>query len=103
MNGHESQPEAQYEPRGAADEAGAESRGESQPAMPEREAERPEPTESRMQFSTPPEMERERELPPKAMDVPPPAARSGGIEDDQPAIPGASEPPRRGWWKRLIE
>jgi hypothetical protein len=37
------------------------------------------------------------------MDVPPPAARSGGIEDDQPAIPGASEPPRRGWWKRLIE
>jgi hypothetical protein len=71
--------------------------------MPERETERPEPTESRMQFSTPPEMEREQELPPKAMDVPPPAARSGGIEDDQPAIPGASEPPRRGWWKRLIE
>jgi ribonuclease E len=103
VNGHEARPETEYEHRRAADEPGAESRGESQPAMPERETERPEPTESRMQFSTPPEMEREQELPPKAMDVPPPAARSGGIEDDQPAIPGASEPPRRGWWKRLIE
>jgi hypothetical protein len=59
-----------------------------------------------MQFSPPPELRRTEELPPESIDAPAPRVRDADIDEDHPEISGApssSEPPRRGWWKRLIE
>jgi hypothetical protein len=75
-------------------------------SIPQQSAERAEPAEPRMQFSPPPELRRTEELPPKAIDAPAPRARDTDIDEDRPEIsggPSSSEPPRRGWWKRLIE
>ena len=66
---------------------------------------RPDPAPPRMHFSPPPSMEPAEERPPKAIDLPPSSPRSEPAEDRAPAGQSASssEPPRRGWWKRLIE
>ena len=75
-------------------------------SVPQHSIERVEPAEPRMQFSPPPELRRTEDLPPKAIDAPAPRARDADSDEDRPEISGApssSEPPRRGWWKRLIE
>ncbi|HVR66336.1 MAG TPA: Rne/Rng family ribonuclease [Verrucomicrobiae bacterium] len=107
-NGQEPRHESVSGQDPAADDRMPERHGEADisDSAPQHSIERVEPAESRMQFSPPPELRRTEELPPKAIDTPAPRARGTDNDDDQPEISGApstSEPPRRGWWKRLIE
>jgi ribonuclease E len=74
--------------------------------VPQPSTDRAEQAEPRMQFSPPPEIREAEDLPPKAIDAPASRNRDAEPDEEQADVSGAppsSGPPRRGWWKRLIE
>jgi ribonuclease E len=106
-NGEDSRPERDYGPQSGVEGEPVESApiaassGEAAPSAP---PERSEPPTQRMQFSQPP-TEPSEVAPPKAINLPDRESQRDAAEDHPPAADptGTSGPPRRGWWKRLIE
>jgi ribonuclease E len=106
-NGQEGRAERDGDPQSSSEGRPIEAESAGAPAVetgvPETPPERTETPPPRMQFSQPPE-ESSEESPPKAIDFPTGSSREpaeDGPPVDDPS--GSSGPPRRGWWKRLIE